>query len=163
DRVGHRSVRRRRLVGRTAADAGELPAGARPARRDRRLGRAAGRADGCAGRAAAGSGGVADSPGRGRLARPGPAGRPAGRVARGLGRRGLGGGGCRAVAFRRATRRQTGAALTAQLYVARPTSLLDAVVTYPLGASHPVTTLTTDDLAAPRRRYGERLWDPRLI
>jgi len=53
--------------------------------------------------------------------------------------------------------------LTAQLYVARPTSLLDAVVTYPLGASHPVTTLTTDDLAAHRRRYGERLWDPRLI
>src|SRR5262249_44153815 len=85
------------------------------------------------------------------------------RAALGLHRQRRAGRGRRAVALRRANRGRTGAALTAQLYMARPTSLLDAVVSYPPGAFHPVTTLTTDDLAGPRRRYGERPWDPRLI
>jgi NADH:ubiquinone oxidoreductase subunit F (NADH-binding) len=41
--------------------------------------------------------------------------------------------------------------------------MLDAAVRYPPGASHPVTTLAPDDLAAHRRRYGERWREPRLL
>ena len=53
--------------------------------------------------------------------------------------------------------------MTAQLYTFRAPSLLEAAVRYPLGAAHPITTVTPDGLAAHRRRFGERPFAPRLI